>query len=62
MVCSKTGAMMGVGVHGVAIIRALCGDEPTVVNATALWAVEHRGGTNGGCHHRTFTGNMERQN
>eukprot|EP00434_Breviolum_minutum_P027254 symbB.v1.2.024100.t1/scaffold2258.1/size84211/3 len=48
MVCSKTGAMMGVGVHGVAIIRALCGDEPTVVNATALWAVEHRGGTNGG--------------
>ena len=42
--CSKTGAMMGVGVHGVAIIRALCGDEPTVVNATALWAVEHQGG------------------
>ena len=34
MVCSKTGAMMGIGVHGVAIIRALCGDEPIVVNAT----------------------------
>lgn len=35
MVCSKTGALMGVGVHGVAIIRALCGDEPMVVSATA---------------------------
>ena len=35
MVCSKTGALMGVGVHGVAIIRALCGDEPMVINATA---------------------------
>eukprot|EP00435_Cladocopium_sp_Y103_P036037 s3524_g9.t1 len=34
MVCSKTGALMGVGVHGVAIIRALCGDEPVVVSAT----------------------------
>ncbi|CAJ1363691.1 unnamed protein product [Effrenium voratum] len=34
MVCSKTGALMGIGVHGVAIIRALCNDEPTVVSAT----------------------------
>ena len=37
MVCSKTGALMGVGVHGVAIIRALCGDEPMVVSATVAW-------------------------
>lgn len=34
-VCSKTGALMGVGCHGVAIVRALCGEEPVVLNAAA---------------------------
>lgn len=35
MVCSKTGALMGVGCHGVAIMRALSGEEPVVLNASA---------------------------
>eukprot|EP00930_Biecheleria_cincta_P009066 TRINITY_DN110704_c0_g1_i1.p1 TRINITY_DN110704_c0_g1~~TRINITY_DN110704_c0_g1_i1.p1 ORF type:complete len:371 (-),score=67.27 TRINITY_DN110704_c0_g1_i1:29-1141(-) len=43
MVCSKTGALMGVGVHGVAIIRALAGEEPTVVSATAQTSAENPG-------------------
>ena len=28
---------MGVGVHGVAIVRALSGDEPMVISATDAW-------------------------
>jgi len=38
MVCSKTGALMGVGIHGVAIVRALSGEEPAVISATAQQA------------------------
>mmetsp|Transcript_72294 Transcript_72294/g.211861 ORF Transcript_72294/g.211861 Transcript_72294/m.211861 type:complete len:373 (+) Transcript_72294:118-1236(+) len=34
-VCSKTGALMGLGCHGVAIVRALAGAEPRVVGASA---------------------------
>eukprot|EP00418_Pyrodinium_bahamense_P035178 CAMPEP_0179143656 /NCGR_PEP_ID=MMETSP0796-20121207/69124_1 /TAXON_ID=73915 /ORGANISM="Pyrodinium bahamense, Strain pbaha01" /LENGTH=366 /DNA_ID=CAMNT_0020843737 /DNA_START=81 /DNA_END=1181 /DNA_ORIENTATION=- len=39
-VCSKTGALMGLGCHGVAIVRALAGDEPWVVNASAKLSEE----------------------
>jgi len=35
MVCSKTGALMSLGCHGVAIVRALAGEEPQVINASA---------------------------
>mmetsp|Transcript_101345 Transcript_101345/g.315909 ORF Transcript_101345/g.315909 Transcript_101345/m.315909 type:complete len:370 (-) Transcript_101345:31-1140(-) len=34
-VCTKTGALMGLGCHGVAIVRALAGAEPRVVSASA---------------------------
>eukprot|EP00928_Gymnodinium_smaydae_P087360 TRINITY_DN71630_c0_g1_i1.p1 TRINITY_DN71630_c0_g1~~TRINITY_DN71630_c0_g1_i1.p1 ORF type:complete len:369 (-),score=95.11 TRINITY_DN71630_c0_g1_i1:132-1238(-) len=34
-ICSKTGALMGVGCHGIAIVRALAGEEPVVVSAKA---------------------------
>ena len=54
MVCSKTGAMMGIGVHGVAIIRALCGDEPIVVNATVPGPIGSRAGA--GLGSRAFIG------
>jgi len=40
VVCSKMGALMGVGVHGVAIVRALSGDEPVVISATAQQSPE----------------------
>eukprot|EP00931_Biecheleriopsis_adriatica_P102761 TRINITY_DN77697_c0_g1_i1.p1 TRINITY_DN77697_c0_g1~~TRINITY_DN77697_c0_g1_i1.p1 ORF type:complete len:390 (+),score=79.63 TRINITY_DN77697_c0_g1_i1:68-1171(+) len=43
MVCSKTGALMGVGVHGVAIVRALGGEEPSVISATAQQTAENPG-------------------
>jgi len=39
-VCSKTGALMGLGCHGVAIVRALTGEEPRVVTATAKLSEE----------------------
>eukprot|EP00416_Gambierdiscus_australes_P039333 CAMPEP_0171111750 /NCGR_PEP_ID=MMETSP0766_2-20121228/76454_1 /TAXON_ID=439317 /ORGANISM="Gambierdiscus australes, Strain CAWD 149" /LENGTH=347 /DNA_ID=CAMNT_0011573783 /DNA_START=57 /DNA_END=1100 /DNA_ORIENTATION=+ len=39
-VCSKTGALMGLGCHGVAIVRALAGDEPRVVKASATLSKE----------------------
>eukprot|EP00927_Polykrikos_kofoidii_P055490 TRINITY_DN49739_c0_g1_i1.p1 TRINITY_DN49739_c0_g1~~TRINITY_DN49739_c0_g1_i1.p1 ORF type:complete len:369 (+),score=59.80 TRINITY_DN49739_c0_g1_i1:40-1146(+) len=34
-VCSKTGAVLGLGIHGVAIVRSIAGEEPVVVQATA---------------------------
>mmetsp|Transcript_102029 Transcript_102029/g.304440 ORF Transcript_102029/g.304440 Transcript_102029/m.304440 type:complete len:370 (+) Transcript_102029:71-1180(+) len=39
-VCSKTGALMGLGCHGVAIVRALAGAEPRVVKASAKLSKE----------------------
>lgn len=39
-VCSKTGALMGLGCHGVAIVRALAGAEPRVVSASAKMSKE----------------------
>jgi predicted dehydrogenase len=33
--CMKAGALMGLGCHGVAIVRALANEEPQVVRATA---------------------------
>jgi len=39
-VCSKTGALMGLGCHGVAIVRALAGAEPRVVSASAKLSKE----------------------
>mmetsp|Transcript_130057 Transcript_130057/g.364042 ORF Transcript_130057/g.364042 Transcript_130057/m.364042 type:complete len:368 (-) Transcript_130057:135-1238(-) len=35
MVCSRAGALMSLGCHGVAIVRALAGEEPKVISATA---------------------------
>jgi len=35
-ICTKTGALLGLGIHGVAIVRALLGDEPRVVSASAM--------------------------
>jgi len=35
MLCTKTGALMGLGCHGVAIVRALIGEDPVVINASA---------------------------
>eukprot|EP00927_Polykrikos_kofoidii_P002356 TRINITY_DN10924_c0_g1_i4.p1 TRINITY_DN10924_c0_g1~~TRINITY_DN10924_c0_g1_i4.p1 ORF type:complete len:369 (-),score=69.84 TRINITY_DN10924_c0_g1_i4:195-1301(-) len=40
-VCSKTGAVMAVGVHGVSIVRLLAGEEPKVVQATARMLPEN---------------------
>lgn len=40
-VCSKTGALMGLGCHGVAIVRALAGDEPRVISAKATFSQEN---------------------
>eukprot|EP00933_Yihiella_yeosuensis_P044351 TRINITY_DN3944_c3_g1_i1.p1 TRINITY_DN3944_c3_g1~~TRINITY_DN3944_c3_g1_i1.p1 ORF type:complete len:370 (+),score=85.84 TRINITY_DN3944_c3_g1_i1:106-1215(+) len=42
MVCSKTGALMGVGCHGAAIIRSLSGEEPQVISAVAQYSSENK--------------------
>lgn len=42
MVCSKKGALMGVGIHGVAIVRELVGEEPAVISASAQRSKENR--------------------
>lgn len=34
IVCAKTGALLGLGIHGLAIVRFLCGEEPSVVHAS----------------------------
>jgi len=41
-ICSKTGALMGIGCHGIAIVRALAGEEPSVVNASAHLSPDSR--------------------
>mmetsp|Transcript_53619 Transcript_53619/g.136061 ORF Transcript_53619/g.136061 Transcript_53619/m.136061 type:complete len:369 (-) Transcript_53619:251-1357(-) len=35
VVCAKAGALMSLGCHGVAIVRALAGEDPLVINASA---------------------------
>lgn len=35
MVCSRTGALMSLGCHGIAIVRALTGEQPRVISAVA---------------------------
>jgi predicted dehydrogenase len=40
-VCSKTGALMGLGIHGVAIARSLAGEEPVITKATATRSQEN---------------------
>lgn len=40
MVCTKTGALMSLGCHGVAILRALTGEDPKVLSASAQLSME----------------------
>lgn len=40
-VCSKTGALMSLGCHAVAIVRALLGEEPRVVSASVQRSKEN---------------------
>lgn len=43
VVCRKTGALMGIGCHAVAIVRALAHGEPRVASAEAVMAEDNPG-------------------